>query len=70
MYHNYSIIFTQGGEQTFFSYSSQKEANKKFKELKRQVDELSKKHIYSSVTMNSNSIYGDEEIAYDNFDKI
>ena len=27
--YNYSIIFTQGGEQTFFSYFSQKDANKK-----------------------------------------
>jgi galactose-1-phosphate uridylyltransferase len=68
--YNYSIIFTQGGEQTFLSYSSQKDANKKFKELKKQVDELSKMRIYSSVTMNSSSIYGDNEISYDNLDKI
>ena len=35
----YSIIFTYGGEHDFFNYNTQKEANKKFKALKKRVDE-------------------------------
>lgn len=66
----YSIIFTYGGEHDFFNYNTQKEANKKFNALKKRVDEYTQKSIYSSVTMSSTSIYGDEEECYDNFDAI
>lgn len=63
----YSIIFTYGNEHDFFNYNNQKEANKKFNALKKRVDEYTQKNIYSSVTMSSTSIYGDEEECYDNF---
>lgn len=66
----YSIIFTYGCEHEWFNYDSKKEANKKFNALKKRVDEYTQKSIYSSVTMSSTSIYGDEEECYDNFDDI
>ena len=66
----YSIIFTYGSEHDFFSYNNQKEANQKFNELKKRVDEYTAKKTYSAVTMSSTSIYGEEEKVYDNFDAI
>ena len=66
----YSIIFTYGSEHDFFNYNNQKEANQKFNELKRRVDEYTAKNKYSAVTMCSTSIYGEEEECYDNFDAI
>ena len=66
----YSIIFTYGSEHDFFKFNNQKEANKKFNELKRRVDEYTTKKKYSAVTMSSTSIYGEEEKVYDNFDAI
>ena len=66
----YSIIFTYGCEHEWFNYDSKKEADKKFNALKKRVDEYAVKSIYSSVSMSSVSIYGDEEESYDNFDSI
>lgn len=66
----YSIIFTYGCEHECFNYDSKKEANKKFNALKKRVDEYAAKSIYSSVSMSSVSIYGDEEQTYDNLDSI
>lgn len=66
----YSIIFTYGGEHDFFDINNKKEADLKFNELKKRVDEYTKKNKYSAVTMSSTSIYGEEEMVYDNFDAI
>lgn len=66
----YSIIFTYGCEHEWFNYDSKKEANKKFNALKKRVDEFADKSIYSSVSMSSVSIYGEEEESYDNLDSI
>jgi hypothetical protein len=66
----YSIIFTYGCEHEWFNYDSKKEANKKFNALKKRVDEYAAKSIYSSVSMSSVSIYGEEEQTYDNWDRI
>ena len=66
----YNICFTYGCEHEWFNYDSKKEANKKFNALKKRVDEYAAKSIYSSVSMSSVSIYGDEEECYDNFDSI
>ena len=66
----YTIIFTYGEEHDLFETNSKKEANKKFNELKKRVDEYTKKNKYSAVTMSSTSIYGEEEMVYDNFDAI
>lgn len=66
----YSIIFTYGCEHEWFNYDTKKEANKKFNALKKRVDEFAAKSIYSSVSMSSVSIYGDEEETYDNLDSI
>ena len=66
----YSIIFTYSCEHEWFNYDSKKEANKKFNALKQRVDEYAAKSIYSSVSMSSVSIYGEEEKSYDNFDSI
>ena len=62
----YSIVFTYGCEHEWFNYDSKKEANKKFNALKKRVDEYAAKSIYSSVSMSSVSIYGEEEQTYDN----
>ena len=66
----YSIIFTYGCEHEWFNYDSKKEADNKFNALKKRVDEYAAKSIYSSVSMSSVSIYGDEERTYDNLDSI
>ena len=66
----YSICFTYGCEHEWFNYDSKKEANKKFDALKKRVDEYAAKSIYSSVSMSSVSIYGDEEETYDNLNSI
>lgn len=66
----YSIIFTYGCEHEWFNYDSKKEADKKFNALKKRVDEYAAKSIYSSVSMSSVSIYGEEEENYDNLDSI
>lgn len=66
----YSIIFTYGCEHEWFNYDSKKEADNKFNALKKRVDEYATKSIYSSVSMSSVSIYGEEEQTYDNLDSI
>lgn len=66
----YSIIFTYGGEHDFFEINSKKAADQKFNELKKRVDEYTQKKKYSAVTMCHTTIYGDEEMVYDNFDAI
>ena len=66
----YSIVFTYGCEHEWFRYDSKNEADKKFNALKKRVDEYAEKSIYSSVSMSSVSIYGEEEETYDNLDSI
>lgn len=66
----FEICFTYGTEHEWFNYDSKKEANKKFNALKKRVDEYATKSIYSSVSMSSVSIYGDDEQTYDNLDSI
>lgn len=66
----YSICFTYGCEHEWFNYDSKKEADKKFNALKKRVDEYAVKSIYSSVSMSSVSIYGEDEQTYDNLDSI
>jgi exopolysaccharide biosynthesis protein len=66
----YTICFTIRNEHEWFNYDSKKEANKKFNALKKRVDEYAAKSIYSSVSMSSVSIYGEEEQTYDNWDRI
>ena len=66
----YTICFTYGSEHEWFEYASLKEANRKFNALKKRVDGYTAKSIYSSVSMSSVSIYGEEEQTYDNLDSI
>lgn len=65
----YNICFTYGTDHLWFHYNTKKEATKKFNTLKKRVDSLAGK-IYSSVSMSSVSIYGEEEQTYDNLDSI
>lgn len=65
----YNICFTYGTDHLWFHYNTKKEAMKKFNALKKRVDSLAGE-MYSSVSMSSVSIYGEEEKTYDNFDSI
>ena len=65
----YNICFTYGTDHLWFHYNTKKEATKKFNALKKRVDSLAGE-MYSSVSMSSTSIYGEQEMTYDNFDSI